>query len=135
MLRRNPGFATVAVLVLAVGIGANTAIFSLVESVLIRPLPYPNSERLVMVRGVAQGLGPVPSSYPAFLGWREQTGTFDQVAAYFGTSAALTGLGEPEQLQTLRVSANLLSILGTEPALGRDFLAEEEPREATPVVI
>ncbi|MBZ5504220.1 MAG: ABC transporter permease [Acidobacteriia bacterium] len=135
MLRRNPGFTVVAVLVLAVGIGANTAIFTVVDAVLLRPLPYPDADRLVMLQGVSEQLGPIPMSYPAFLGWREQKDIFEEVATYTNATVTLTGVGEPEQLRALRASSNLLPLLGVEPALGRGFTAEEEPRQANPVVM
>ena len=135
MLRRNPGFAAIAVLVLAVGIGANAAIFSVVNAVLLKPLPYPDSERLVMLRDESTRSGFVPMSYPAFLGWREQKDIFDQVATYMNTDSALTGRGEPEQVRVMRVSSNLLPLLGVKPAQGRGFTAEEEARQANPVVL
>jgi putative ABC transport system permease protein len=135
MLRRSPGFAAIAVLVLAVGIGANAAIFSVVNAVLLKPLPYPDSERLVMLRDESTQSGFVPMSYPAFLGWREQKDIFDQVATYMNTDSALTGRGEPEQVRVMRVSSNLLPLLGVTPAQGRGFTAEEEPRQANPVVL
>src|SRR5882724_3594330 len=84
MLRRNPGFATVAILVLAVGVGANTAIFSVVDTVLLRPLPYPDAQRLVLLRDQGQG-EPVPMSFPAFLAWKEQKDIFEHVATYINT--------------------------------------------------
>jgi predicted permease len=135
MLRRNPGFTTVAVLVLAVGIGANTAIFTVVDAVLLRPLPYPDADRLVMLQDESAQSGFVPMSYPAFLGWREQKDIFEEVATYMNTDVALTGVGEPEQLRAMRASSNLLPLLGVEPALGRGFTAEEELRQANPVVM
>src|SRR5262245_13481684 len=103
MLRKNPGFTLVAVLVLAVGIGASTAIFSIVDTVLLRPLPYPDSERLVLLQNDYNNTGHTPISYPQFLFWREQQGIFDQVMTYNYGAAALTGLREPEQIKTLKV--------------------------------
>ena len=135
MLHRNPGFAAIAVLVLAVGIGANATIFSVVNAVLLKPLPYPDSERLVMLRDESTQSGFVPMSYPAFLGWREQKDIFDQVATYMNTDSALTGRGEPEQVRVMRVSSNLLPLLGVKPTQGRGFTAEEESRQANPVVL
>lgn len=135
MLRRNPGFTVIAVLVLAVGIGANTAIFTVVDAVLLQPLPYPDADRLVMLQGESSQLGPIPMSYPGFLGWREQKDVFEEVATFTNATVTLTGVGEPEQLRALRASSNLLPLLGVEPALGRGFTAEEEPRQANPVVM
>jgi putative ABC transport system permease protein len=135
MLRKNPGFATVAVLVLAVGIGANSAIFSVVNAVLLHPLPYPDSQRLMVIQDVQPILGGTPMSYPQFLAWREQKEVFEEVGTFIRSGEALSGLGEPEQLNVLRVSHNLLPMLGVKPALGRNFSLEEEPREANPVAI
>lgn len=135
MLRRNPGFAIVAILVLALGIGANAAIFSLVDSVLIRSLPYPDSERLVVIRDEATQLGAIPMSYPAFLAWRQQSDLFEQVATFINGGEALTGIGEPELIERLAVSANFLPMLGVQPVLGRGIRPEEEPRSGQPVVL
>jgi putative ABC transport system permease protein len=135
MLRRNPAFTTLAVLVLALGIGANTAIFSLVNSVLLRPLPYPDPQRLVVIRGDHKQLGPIPLSYPAFLAWREQTDVFEQVATFINGGEAFTGVGEPETIQRLNVSANLLPMMGVEPELGRSFRPQEDPRSAEAVAM
>jgi putative ABC transport system permease protein len=135
MLRKNPGFAAVAVLVLAVGIGANTAIFSVVNAVLLNPLPYPDSERLVVVQDIQPALGGTPMSYPQFLAWREQKDVFEEVGTFIRSGEALSGLGEPEQLKVLRVSYNLLPMLGVTPAIGRNFSREEEGFDANPVVL
>lgn len=135
MLRKNPGFAVVAVLVLGLGIGATTAIFTVVNTVLLHPLPYPDSERLVVIRDVQPQFGQTPMSYPQFLAWREQKDVFEQVATFTRSGEVLTGLGEPELLQTLHVSYNLLPLLGVNPTVGRNFSADEEPRNANPVTI
>ena len=117
-MRRQPGFSAVAVLTLALGIGANTAIFSLVNGILLRPLPYPEPERLVSVTG----------TYPrgAFVEMRAWTRTM-RVAAYAeGLELNLAGLGEPIRLDGTRISAELLSVLGARPALGRTFQPGED---------
>lgn len=134
MLRKNPGFATVAVLVLAIGIGANTAIFSVVNAVLLQPLPYPDAQRIVVVEGLA-GDRHIPLSYPELLGWRDQKDIFESVAAFNNSGFALTGTGEPEQLRGMMVSADLLKILGVKPEAGRNFLPEEDARTANPVAM
>jgi putative ABC transport system permease protein len=126
MLRRNPGFTFVAVLTLALGIGANTAIFSVVNAVLLRSLPYHDPERLVSVGRVPSGL---------FLKWREQARSFEQIAGETEGGADLTGIGEPERLRTGIVSANLFATLGLAPALGRAFTPEEDRTGGTPVAI
>src|SRR5258708_15580860 len=107
MLRKNPGFTTVAVLVLAIGIGVNTAIFSVVNSVLLQPLPYPDAQRLVMVEGLS-GSRHIPLSYPEYLAWRDQKDVFEDTAAFCNSGFALTGVSEPEQLRGMSVSAALL---------------------------
>jgi putative ABC transport system permease protein len=117
-MRRAPGYSAVAVLTLALGIGANTAIFSLVNGILLRPLPYPEPERLVNVTGTYPG--------GAFVELRASA-TLMQVAAYAeGHGVNLSGAGEPVRLAATRVSAELLSILGARPALGRTFQATED---------
>ena len=135
MLRRNPSFAIMAMLVLALGIGATTAIFSLVDSVLLRPLPYPDPQRLVAIQDTSEQLGPIPMSYPTFLGWKEQTDVFEKVATFINGGEALTGMGEAEQIQRLNVSADFLPMLGIEPELGRAFRPEDDPRDAPPVAM
>ncbi|MFI5072231.1 MAG: ABC transporter permease [Terriglobales bacterium] len=118
MLRKSPGFTSVAVLTLALGIGANTAIFSLVDGILLVPLPYPHSEQLVSVNG----------SYPkgAVVAMREQVKTMDVGVYAEGHDFNLTGSGEPVRLTGTMVSAELLSILGARPALGRTFSPGED---------
>src|SRR6266404_5912058 len=128
MLARNPGFTIVAVLALALGIGANSAIFSVVNTVLLRPLPYKNPDALVMVWDDQTHLGfPKDTPSPAnFLDWREQNTVFEGMAAMTERSFNLTGAGEPERFDGRRVSANLFSLLGVEPQLGRAFTADED---------
>jgi hypothetical protein len=95
-LRRSPGFALAAILTLGLGIGANTAIFSVVHGVLLRPLPYPEPERLVMLWGHHPTIGRETASLPDFLDWRRQARSFDAIAAWANASYNLTGAGEPE---------------------------------------
>jgi predicted permease len=125
-LRRNIGFTTAAVLTLALGIGANAAIFSVVNAVLLRPLPYADADRLAMVWGWYDGFGKTTTSLPDFRDLRERTKAFSQLAARHGTVFNLTGQGEPEQLQADRVTANFFPMLGVRPMLGRAFLPDEE---------
>jgi len=128
MLMRSPGFTLVAVLALALGIGANSAIFSVVNTVLLRPLPYKNPDALVMVWDEQTYLGfPKDTPSPAnFLDWREQNTVFEGMAAIAQRSFNLTGAGEPERFDGRRVSANLFSLLGVEPQLGRAFTVDED---------
>jgi putative ABC transport system permease protein len=121
-LLRTPGFAAVAVVTLALGIGANTAIFSVVNSVLLRPLAYKNPDRLVTI--LHDGSNPVaPANY---LDWRDQSRSFDAMAAAEAWGPNLTGGQSPEHLRGLRVTQNLLPMLGVEPMLGRLFVVGED---------
>jgi putative ABC transport system permease protein len=137
MLVKNPGFTTVAVIALALGIGANSAIFSVVNTVLLRPLPYTDPDRLVMVWEDDTKHG-YPRDTPAaanYIDWRDQNQVFEGMAAIANLSFNLTGDGEPERIDGRRVSANLFSLLGVEPYLGRAFLPEEDQPGGHRVVI
>jgi putative ABC transport system permease protein len=127
-LAKNPGFTIVAVAALALGIGANTAIFSVVNSVLLRPLPFKDPNQLVMVWDEQTHLGfPKDTPTPAnFLDWQRQNSVFAGMAAMAPRSFNLTGTGEPERLDGRRVSANLFDLLGIQPQLGRGFRPEED---------
>ena len=136
-LWKRPGFTVVAVVTLALGVGANTAIFSVGNAVILRPLPYPEPERLVRVYEKRLKLGRTrnPVSAPDFIDWRAQAQTFDAVAAYSGWGASLTAGGEPEQITGARASADLFRVLRAEPALGRAFAAEEDRPGAPRVAV
>jgi predicted permease len=138
MLFKQPSFTLIAVLTLALGIGANTATFSIVNAVLLRPFPYQTPERLVILRErvskTPPGSGFSPS-YPNFADWRDQNTVCSSMAAVRGESMNLSGAGEAERLQGRLVSAEFLSTLGIKPLLGRDFLAEEDRPGSTPTVI
>ncbi|HEY6232484.1 MAG TPA: ABC transporter permease [Pyrinomonadaceae bacterium] len=134
-LLKRPGFTIVAVITLALGIGANTAIFSVVNSVLLRPLPYPQPDQLVVLTETSAGRS-IGTSYMNFVDWRNQNTVFENVAAVRPReSFNLTGAGESERLQGRLVSANFLGTLGVRPIRGRDLLAEDDRPGATPVVI
>jgi predicted permease len=136
MLARTPAFTTIAVLALALGIGANTAIFSVVNKVLLQPLPFKNPNELVMIWENATHLG-FPKNTPSaanFFDWRDQSTLFTGMAAMAPKDFNLTGVGEPERLDGRRVSANLFDLLGVQPRLGRGFLPEED-KPGTRVVI
>src|SRR5262249_51572993 len=136
--RKRPGFALVIVLTLALGIGANTAIFSVAHAVLLAPLPYHEPGRLVVMwaKNDKKNLTEQPASYPNLKDWKEQNQVFEQVSGLRGESFSLTDRSEPERVSGLRVSVNILSLLGVKPLLGRDFLPEEEQpgREAVALV-
>src|SRR5205823_14364396 len=128
MLAKNPAFTAIAVLALALGIGANSAIFSVVNAILLRPLPYKNPDQLVMVWENATHLGfPKNTPSPAnFLDWQRQNSVFTGIAAMVERSFNLTGVGEPERLDGRRVSANLFDVLGVPTLLGRTFVPDDD---------
>jgi putative ABC transport system permease protein len=128
MLRKNPGFTLIAVITLALGIGANTAIFSLVNSILLNPLPYSEPDRLViLLQSYAQkGLNTWGLSQARFAIYRDQSQSFEKMAAYTNTGFNLTGTGEPERLIGASVTADFFGVLGVEPILGRSFRLEED---------
>src|SRR6185295_3689091 len=128
MLRRQPGFTVVAVIALALGIGANTAIFSVVDAVLWRSLPYPGADAIVSIgeQRTREGRLHGPVSPADFFDWRREGQSFRAMAAYTETAVNLTGVGEPERLRGLSVSPGFLDVLGVHPAHGRDFRTEEE---------
>ncbi|HEY1338383.1 MAG TPA: ABC transporter permease, partial [Bryobacteraceae bacterium] len=133
-LSKSPGFTAVALLTLALGIGANTAIFSIVYSVLLRPLPYREPSRLVILNETTPKVGMVSVSYPNFLDWRAQNHTFSSMSSVHQVSFNLAGVAQPENVEGAAVSANFLSLLGVQPILGRGFAASED-RPGTPPVI
>jgi predicted permease len=136
-LRRTPGFTVVAVATLAIGIGANAAIFSVVNAVLLEPLPFPDADRLVGIWHTAPGLGydQIPLSGDTYAQIREYNSVFEDVAVVNGGTATLTEDGEPERVDALGVTHTLLPVLGVEPALGRNFTAEEDMPEAPDVAL
>ncbi|MGA9057883.1 MAG: ABC transporter permease [Terriglobia bacterium] len=133
-LRRNPGFTAVAVLTLALGIGANTAMFSVVNGVLLRPLPYPEPDRLFSVQERGQGFGS-PTSYPEVADWRAQNHTFSDMASYHATEFTLTGNGGPMHLRGVVVSSELLSVLEVRPLFGRGFAPQDDETGAHVVLL
>jgi len=136
MLVKSPGFTAVAVLALALGIGANTAIFSVVNTVLLRPLPYADPDRLIVVRETKLPQFPEFSVAPGnFLDWQKQNTVFAQLEAHGGITFNLTGTGDPERLRGTRVTSGLFQMLGVKPAQGRDFLPEEDQSGRGQVVI
>ncbi len=126
MLMKKPGFTLIAVLTLALGIGANTAIFSVVNSVLIQPLPYQAPDQLVRLSGWSPQVPGMSISYPDLLDWRAQNKVFTSIAGTRFNSYNLTGVDEAERLQGRAISAEFFDVLGVKPAMGRSFLAEED---------
>lgn len=128
-LCRNPGFSLTAILTLALGIGATTAVFSLVNTILLRPLPFPAQNRLMWLAQQDHSLpGVVPEalSYPDYFDWRAQNHTFSGMASYRGGGVTLQTAGEAQRLDAQQVSANFFQVLGVAPMLGRDFHWEDE---------
>ncbi len=135
MLLKNPGITVIVILALALGIGANTAIFSVVNAVLLRPLPYDQSDRLVFVNERSQVLDEMSISYPNFIDWRSQNHVFEKIGVYNRNSYNLTGAGEAERIPTAQISADLFSALRVNAALGRVFTNDEDKPGANPVVV
>ena len=137
-LRKNPGFAAAAILLLALGVGANTAIFSLVRAVVLRPLPFPDPDRLVLVwddfsaNGGPTRVAPSPAD---FVAWKEQSRSFTDLAAFTTATYNLTGSGEPAKLEGLRTTANMFSVIAMTPILGRTLDPADEGPGAAPVVV
>src|SRR5205085_8677616 len=125
MLRKNPGFTSVAVFTLALGIGANTAIFSIVNSVLLKPLPYENPGQIVGVWEAPKPGQRNSVSPGAFIDWRERADVFDALSVVEETERNLIGEGNPEQIKGVALSANGLDLLGVRPLLGRTFAPDE----------
>ncbi|HLZ42219.1 MAG TPA: ABC transporter permease [Candidatus Sulfotelmatobacter sp.] len=134
-MHKSPGFAAVTVLTLTLGIGANTAIFSVVNAVLLNPLPFRNANRIVSLFQETQNFAKGSISYPNFLDWQRENRSFEGMAAYRHTDGGITGVGEPENVQAEGVSANFFPILGVNPILGRNFTSEEDQRSASPTAL
>lgn len=135
MLLKNPGVTIIVIFALAVGIGANTAIFSVVNSVLLRPLPYEESDRLVFLNEKSDVLDEMSISYPNFEDWRVQNQSFERIGVYNRASYNLTGNGEAERIVTGQVSADLFSVLRVNAAMGRVFTNDEDKPGGSPVVL
>jgi putative ABC transport system permease protein len=137
ILLKRPGFTLMAVLALALGIGANSAIFSVVNSLLLRPLPLTDPDKLVQIWGVSTKLGRanIPASYPDFADWRDQNQVFEQTVAYTDWSFNLTGTNEPERISSAIVSPMFFSMLGIKPLVGRVFVSEEDQKGKDSVAV
>src|SRR5512143_1212501 len=134
MMTRNPGFTLVALVTIALGIGANTAIFSVVNTVLLRPLPYQDSNSLVVLWEKQEQIDQESPSVPDFVDWRDRNQSFEQMAVARRDNVNLTEAGEPERLLARQISANFFSTLGVRPQIGRPFTSEEE-QARVPVVL
>ena len=134
-LAKRPGFTAIAVLTLALGIGASTAIFSVVDGVLLRSLPYPNAEQIVQLREINERGGRMPFAEPNFLDVRARSHSFAGVAQYNGELTTVTGGIEPVRASTYAVSADFFNVLGVKPLLGRTFSPEESKAGGAPVAV
>jgi putative ABC transport system permease protein len=134
-LLTSPGFTLVAVIALALGIGANTAMFGIVNAVLLRPVPYPQPERLLKLYSSGRDFQRSSVSYPNFLDWQRRSRSFQEMAAYRTDNFNLTGQANPERLKGAMVSATMFPVLGVRPIAGRTFTGEEDRRGAAPVAV
>jgi predicted permease len=134
-LGKNRGFTVIAILTLALGIGANAALFSVVNGVLLSPLPYQNPEQLVAVYARQAHFNTASVSYPNFLDWQRENRSFLSMAASRDDNFNLTGLGQPERVKVNMISATFFSILGVQPMLGRNFAEQEDRLGGAPVVL
>jgi len=135
VLRKNPGFATIAILTLAIGIGANTALFSVVNGVLLSPLPFPDADRIVAVYTKTQTFEQSSITYPNFLDWQKDNHSFAALGGFRSDDYNMTGQGEPERLHTHMISAEFFPAYGIQPTLGRNIRPEEDQAGAGPVVL
>ena len=134
-LRKNPGFSAVAVLTLALGIGATTAIFSVVYGVLLRPLPYPGSNRIMAVFEVTSKGRPSRVADPNFDDFRDQSHSFQAMAKYHDGVASVSGAAQPTRTRVAEVSPGFLEVFGIQPIVGRDFNASDAKKGAGPTVL
>jgi len=135
MLVKKPGFTLVAIVTLALGIGANTAIFSVVNAVLLRPLPYPNADRLVAVSENSLKAPDISVAYPDYLDWRAQQTVFEEMSARMPTGGVITGASEPERVIGRLVTPSFFTTLGVQPMLGRAFTEAENNPGSSPVIV
>src|SRR5262249_29499798 len=135
VLRARPGFSLVAVLTLALGIGANAAIFTVINAVLLRPLPFHDADRLVMLEEHSSSLPTITTSWQNYGDWRDQTKSYDGFGAFRSLTMTLAGGAEPERVPAKMVTASLLAALGTLPALGRAFTANDDRAGAEGVAL
>src|SRR5689334_1392938 len=134
-LRKNPGFALLAVLTLAVGIGVNTAMFSVVNAVLLRPLPYPEANRIVWMNESGPEVKDRWVSYPNFLDWRARSQSFEAISTFRAFPVNFTGADKAENLDARLVSADYFKVMRAAPFIGRDFTNEDDKPGAPPVTI
>jgi len=135
LLIQSPAFTAIAILTLALGIGTNTALFSVVNGVLLNPLAYPHSDQLVVIYGRIAGLDSAAIEYPNFLDWQRESRSFASMAAYRNEDYNFTGNGEGERLSGFMISASFFETLDIVPVLGRTFRVDDDQIGAAPVVV
>jgi hypothetical protein len=137
LLRRQPRFVAAALATLALGIGANTAVFSLVDAMMLKPLPFRDADRLVVLHASRpqQGMSQIPLSYLNFVDLHQRAHAFESLAAWTTTTTPIEGRQGPEQVQAALATAGLFHVLGVSPLLGRTFVADEDRRGAAPVTL
>src|SRR6185369_8120640 len=135
VLRRNFGLSAVAVIALALGIGANSAIFSVVNAVLLRPLPYRDAERIVAIQEISKDGRRIQVTPANFLDWRAQNTVFEHLAAILTRTSNLAGTGEAERINLVMASANLFAVFGVQPQQGRLLAPEDEQAGHAPIVV
>ncbi|HXQ97279.1 MAG TPA: ABC transporter permease, partial [Candidatus Limnocylindrales bacterium] len=135
VLAKRPAFTLIAVLTLALGVGANTAIFSVVDAVLLRPLPYKQPDRLVFLSESSPQIPDMSISMANFNDWRSMNTVFESMAPYNFQPVVLTGQGEAERLRMRQITADLLPTLGVQPVLGRGLTPDDDKMGAAPVVL
>ena len=137
MILRAPGFSLIAILTFAVGIGVNTAVFNVVNGVLLRPLPYPDADRITMlwVDNRRQGIREDITSYPAYVDWKTQGTSYEHMAGFTPAAYSLTGSGEPERLNGAQATANFFDVMGVQPMLGRVFTRSNTKRPGKDSVV
>ena len=135
LLRKSPGFTLVALLTLALGIGANTALFSVINAVLLNPLPYPHADQLVALHESKPNFDRGSISYPNFLDWQKDNRTFSAMAVARGSAFSLTGAGDAEQVRAEFITSAFFDVLGVRPVIGRTFAPEEDQPGRSPVAL
>jgi len=134
-LRKNPGFTLLSVLMLAVGIGVNTAMFSVINAVLLQPLPYPEPDRIVWMNESGPEVSNRMISYPNFLDWRARNQVFESMSTFRGWFVNITGAGNPESVNARMVTSDYFKVMGASPFMGRDFTPEDDKPGAAPVTL
>ncbi|HZN06934.1 MAG TPA: ABC transporter permease, partial [Pyrinomonadaceae bacterium] len=134
-LRKNPGFTWLSVLMLTVGIGVNTAMFSVINTVLLTPLPYPEADRLVWMNESGAEVANRWVSYPNFVDWRQRNQVFESMSTFRGWFMNVTGGDKPENINTRMVTSDYFKVMRATPFMGRDFTEEDDKPGAAPVVL